>query len=1604
MLLTLLISGVCLAQVNSSLITYGLDAPIKEGDDDYRQIVYFRIPDSVNDTLFFRLFDADCGGENDSYYGGEWDTRMSYRLYGGVNAFSLPKVKSPAEIYRTADEGSLIAEKTVGQDDFLDNRWFNLCAFSPTAGELIGNNYYFKIVIDGIAGNDGNVYDLFISNHPKRNIAPKKLFTFNYVPTIRLPGTGIFAEMRLFVPQETRSLHVHNFDISGGEMGVETAFRSNLPVASSGQGVWEETIVPLEDTETGRQCAVTFKGGYEIPNDGTFFVLDDKGNNLPIQLPIYIRQLNSRPVPAVRYLTMSDPLTVVFDGMGTVDADGDAMDYYWDFGDGKNGSGERVSHKYSAPGEYNASLIVTDNSGQVGNSTIKRFLVIINMPPIATAGDDIIGSPRQKLTFDASRSTDPDGSISRYKWDLGDGKRKEGMTITHSYRRAGHYTVTLRVEDDSGTPQNFATDELDVWINSPPVVDAGPDIACSMSQTIILDARKSYDADGDIVDFLWDMGDGTQKSGLEISHNYPQAGSYIVELTVADNAESQNSNNSDKMTVVVNDPPIPVIDIDDSRVSPAEKIRFSAKNSLDNDGKIIQYDWDFGDGSTDSGATVKHPYENPGVYNVTLTVRDNSGTNSEYRNTSAEIIINYQPVARAGEDQLVTSSEVKFEGSLSDDQDGYITEFLWNFGDGSKNDEAAPLHIYTNPGTYIVKLTVTDDSETSTSRHSDELTVVVNSLPIADAGPDYITTPGQEILFDASESFDMDGNINLYLWDFGDKQNMTGESVSHVYDRPGIYTVTLTVFDNTNHNNAYNTDDTQVFVNDPPIADAGFDILTAPGEKVRFDGTQSYDSDGTIEKYTWEFSDGAKPLKGSKVTRSFADPGIYSATLTVKDNSGAINNTHSDKTVIQVNHSPVAHAGQDLLTNSFKVEFDASASTDADGDRLTYLWDFGDGSKPKPGVKVEYIYQKHGNYPVILRVDDGKGFPNSVHSTMITVKIDAPPIADAGKDTTVCAGDVILFDGSRSSDPEMGVMRYNWDFGDGTAAEGVNPAKTFVKGGVYQVTLKITDDSGLPENVDIDQIIVKVAESPVAEAGEDNIVGVNQEVHFDGTQSTDVDGLVNSYFWDFGDGGTGGGPTPTHVFTAPGMYRVTLTITGDRIGNCSNRDSDELTVTVDDAPLAKFTVISSAPVGAPVVFDASESMSRMSEIVSYEWDFMDGTTGSGKVTEHVFSRHGKFIVTLKVTTDSKTRYNSNSTQQLVMINAPPVAEAGEDKITGIGQAVIFKGAKSSDPDGAIIRYSWDFDDGSSGEGISIRHAYANSGKYKVTLLVEDDANLDNSRAVDSLFVIVNDRPVPVIEGPVWVCPGENISFGGAASFDNDSDIKSYKWSVSDGTTLQGTEINHTFKAPGKYQVTLTVNDGIAVSNSENDTTTTVNVNFTPTASARAAAIASPGETVDFDGSFSNDRDGAIIRYDWNFGDGSIAEGVKTTHAYSDPGRYAVSLTITDDSGTKCAVNSDEFTIRINSPPVASAGSDQEVFFGGAVDVVTFDASGSTDPDGDALTYSWDFGDKSSGRGLKVSHRYLKAGVYKVKLTVNDNTGTSSAISVDEAIVTVKKRN
>jgi len=1590
------------SQENSSLISYGPQASTREGDDDFRQIIYFQIPQSLRDTLYLRLFDADCGGENDSKYT-EWDTPMSYKFCGGSGAFSQPEIKTPQNIYNSAFSGTLLTEKTFTQDPFADNHWINLAAFHPASGELLNGSYYFKLVVEGVSGDDGNVYDVFVSTQPKRNAAPKGTSIFNYTPTIRLPETGIFAEMRCLVPRKLSSLHIYNFDISGGKMGLETAFRSNVAVKSSGQDTWADTTLALEEKETGRMCALTFEGGVEIPNDATFYILGDDGAALPFQLPIYIRQVNNRPSPQVKWITMSDGKSLVFDAMNTTDADGDALEFFWDFGDGNSGKGERVSHTYVQPGNYTASLVVTDNSGQVGNSAYHTFSVTLNIPPAADAGDDLIGAPKEVINFDAGKSSDPDGQIIRYLWDFGDGKRQEGMQVSHSYSRAGHYPVTLRVQDNSSSPLNAGSDQIDAWINSPPVVIAGKDFPCSPEQTVTLSGKQSYDADGEIVDYFWDLGDNSQKTGREIDHSYPTPGKYTIKLTVADNAGAINSESSHQFVITVNDPPLPEIEIDRMRVAVGEDIGFSGKKSVDRDGKIIEYSWDFGDRGSANGAAVKHAYDSPGRYWVTLTVQDNSTTDSEFRDTKKEVIINYPPVAEAGTDQWVTASQLFFDGSVSSDQDGSIIAYNWDFGDGGKGGGAKPSHVYANPGIYTVKLTVTDDSETSSKQRSDKLKVIVNSLPAADAGPDQIAAPKQEIKFDASESIDLDGEISRYEWNFGDGTVKTGEKATYSYAKPGIYTVTLTVQDNTGHSNASSSDEMVVTVNAPPAADAGKDIVAAPGDMVYFDSGKSRDTDGKIVHYRWEFSDGEKAIETAKASRIFKEPGIYTALLTVFDNSGAVNNQAQDKVLIKINHQPVSDAGKDILTNKLTVQFDGSASLDADGDHLGYVWDFGDSSPRKAGKKVEHIYRKGGKYPVMLLVDDGCGLNNSQHTSSITVFINQAPSASAGKDTTVCASDVVLFDGSGSSDPESGTLKYDWDFGDGTKAEGVNPAKTFTKGGIYQVKLKVTDDSGLAGNEDIDQIAVRVAESPIAEAGDDQVVGVNQEVHFDGSRSTDLDGLVNSYFWDFGDGGTGGGATPTHFYIAPGVYRVTLTITGDKIGNCSNRDSDELTVTVHDAPVAVIDALPSAPVKIPVKFDASASHSRMSEIVSFNWDFGDGKTGSGKIAEHTFTSPGSFIVTLKVTTSSQTLYNSNTTQKLIVINDAPISEAGEIQVTGIEETVYLNGAKSSDSDGAVTKFLWDFGDGSSGEGIRAGHKYAQSGRYKVILKVLDDTQLANNYGIDSTEVIVNAPPQAVIRCPLWVCPGEVVNFDASTSFDADGVIGAFIWIFPGGIENQGTEVTYTFNQPGKYQVTLKADDGVGVGNSIDDTTITVNVNYSPSAFSGGDRIAAPGEELAFDASQSCDLDGKITNYDWTFGDGDYTAGIKAKHIYAKPGSYQLELKVTDDSDTRCAGTVEKAIVRVNAAPTANAGIDRAVFCGGALDVVEFDASASRDADGDPLTYNWDFGDGAKAAGWKTSHKYLKPGVYKVKLTVDDHTGAINAIAVDEAVITVEVR-
>ena len=182
---------------------------------------------------------------------------------------------------------------------------------------------------------------------------------------------------------------------------------------------------------------------------------------------------------------------------------------------------------------------------------------------------------------------------------------------------------------------------------------------------------------------------------------------------------------------------------------------------------------------------------------------------------------------------------------------------------------------------------------------------------------------------------------------------------------------------------------------------------------------------------------------------------------------------------------------------------------------------------------------------------------------------------------------------------------------------------------------------GLPNGTNSSQLAVVVDQGPVARAGEDIIACARTEVQFDGSASTDVDGVVNSFAWDFGDGGIGGGETPSHIFTKPGTYRVFLKIEGEKVGICNSTSTDEVEAKIIEGPVAIINAPAAVPITDAVTFDASASTMSDGNIIDWQWDFGDGETATGESATHQYAAAGVYQVSLTLKSDHHLRVASS---------------------------------------------------------------------------------------------------------------------------------------------------------------------------------------------------------------------------------------------------------------------------------------------------------------------------------------------------------------------------
>ncbi len=419
--------------------------------------------------------------------------------------------------------------------------------------------------------------------------------------------------------------------------------------------------------------------------------------------------------------------------------------------------------------------------------------------------------------------------------------------------------------------------------------------------------------------------------------------------------------------------------------------------------------------------------------------------------------------------------------------------------------------------------------------------------------------------FDGSASFDGDGTIESFAWDFGDGTTATGATASHTYASEGTYTVTLTVTDD---DGATGTSTVEVTVtetpppNQPPTAAIATpncaDLL------CNFDGNGSSDSDGTIESFEWDFGDGATG-SGSATSHEYSAPGTYTVTLTVTDDDGATGGATVDVTVTAANQPPTAAIAPPSCVDLL-CDFDGNGSSDSDGTIESFAWDFGDGATGT-GATTSHEYSAAGTYTVTLTVTDNDGATGSATVDVTVTAANQPPTAVIA--SPACTELACSFDGSGSSDGDGMIVTFAWDFGDGTSGTGATTSHVYPAAGTYTVILTVTDDDGATGSAAVD---VTVTETPPPNQPPTAVLGPpscqDLTCDFDGGDSTDSDGMIQSFVWSFGDGTMGTGPMPRHTYPAAGTYTVALTVTDDDGAS----DSATQTVTVTEPPTGSISL------------------------------------------------------------------------------------------------------------------------------------------------------------------------------------------------------------------------------------------------------------------------------------------------------------------------------------------------------------------------------------------------------------------------------------------------
>lgn len=1070
---------------------------------------------------------------------------------------------------------------------------------------------------------------------------------------------------------------------------------------------------------------------------------------------------------------------------------------------------------------------------------------------------------------------------------------------------------------------NTLTAQLKAGFSAPSTAGCAPQIF-----------KFNDESTGNPTSWRWDLGNGTISFLQNPAATYFNPGTYTVKLVVRNGAQADSTVKVNYITVYA----LPVVNFAASDTTGCFPLRVQFTDiSAAGDGIIASREWDLGDGTISTDANPQHIYKAAGNYTVSLRIRNSFGCSQTF--TRNEYIKLNDGVKASFEFTMPNSCKPPTAVHFTNSSTGTGTlNYQWNFGDGATSALLNPVHTFTTPGTYSVKLVIRNNNGCVDS------VVKANIINIGAVKADF-SVPATIC---ADQPFALINNSTPAptgaSWSFGDGSYASDISPLKIYALPGNYTIKLV------SDFGLCKDSVSKKVTVLAIIAADFKADDSTSCQAPFTVHFTAQNSGAAT-YKWLFGDG-QTANTSSTSHTYMATGEYDVTL-ITINAAGCTDTVVKKKYIAISKPKVFLMNLPLegcLPYAFKPSFSANSVDSITG----FVWHFGNGATSAEPAPL-YTYTDSGTYTVKLVFTTAGGCTDSV-SLLNAIRVGRKPAANfSATPRDVCAFQPVSFKDLTSN---ITTHRWLYSFGDGTVSTEQNPIHIYQDTGYFNIKLFVWNNGCKDTLIRFNYVHIQ---PPVARFEVNSVDCASKLTR----RFTDKSLGATSWSWTFGDGSSSTDKNPVHNYATPGSYIVKLTV---KNATCEHTVSKQVLVisekadfTISDTMTCKFK---------PVTLTAINS--DASNLSAYTWqvtkDNRSFDNPTGRTTSFSFPEAGYYNIQL-IITDIYGCKDSLYKPMLVHIYGPTADFRVINSTICTNGTVQFADFSKTDGIHAITKWLWTYGDGASADltGGPYQHTYTRSGSYPVALKVTDEMGCSHTLTVPNAVTI--SRPVVGFSSPDSLsCNNKLVRFTNTTSGNDPV----YAWSFGDGQITAAANPTHAYAAEGDYTIKLLATDRYGCADS---LTKLVYIHIRdPKArfNMSDSMATCPPLLVNFTNQSQN-----YTSMEWNFGDGSKSTLAHPSHLYTYPGIYRARVIITSNGG---CIDSMVKIITVKGPQGTFT---YDAVTGCVPTRIRFTAQASKD-----ISFVWDYNDGGVDEtdGNNTSHNFTAMGAYLPKMILIDPLG------------------